>query len=180
MPWQETSPMDFWSQFVREFASGSFTMTELAEAYRIAPKTGYKWVNRHAKGGMLALADWSRRARASARDAGARDASARGGTAPASDVGGAQIDCLARAPGSRHRVARELDGLALLQQAGLVRARRARRPRVARDPRLSVPVAPNDLWTVDYKGEFRTGEAVWCDPLTLRDGASRYVFASMR
>ena len=40
MPWQETSPMDLRSQFVREFASGSFTMTELAEAYRIAPKTG--------------------------------------------------------------------------------------------------------------------------------------------
>jgi hypothetical protein len=34
---------------------------------------------------------------------------------------------------------------------------------------------PNDLWTVDYKGEFRTGDAVWCYPLTLRDGASRYV-----
>ena len=31
-------------------------MTELAEAYRIAPKTGYKWVNRHAKGGVLAFA----------------------------------------------------------------------------------------------------------------------------
>ena len=61
MPWQETSPMDLRSQFVREFASGSFTMTELAEAYRIAPKTGYKWVNRHAKGGVLALADRSRR-----------------------------------------------------------------------------------------------------------------------
>ena len=61
MPWQETSPLDLRSQFICEFASGWFTVTELAESYRISRKTAYKWVRRHAQGGVPALADRSRR-----------------------------------------------------------------------------------------------------------------------
>jgi transposase InsO family protein len=34
---------------------------------------------------------------------------------------------------------------------------------------------PNEVWTTDFKGEFRTGDGVYCYPLTLRDGFSRYV-----
>ena len=34
---------------------------------------------------------------------------------------------------------------------------------------------PNEVWTVDYKGEFLTGDRRYCYPLTLRDGFSRYV-----
>jgi hypothetical protein len=31
------------------------------------------------------------------------------------------------------------------------------------------------VWTTDFKGEFRTGDGVYCYPLTLRDGFSRFV-----
>ena len=31
------------------------------------------------------------------------------------------------------------------------------------------------MWTVDFKGEFLTGDRHYCYPLTLRDGFSRYV-----
>jgi putative transposase len=176
MPWQETSPMDLRSQFVREFASGSFTMTELAEAYRIAPKTGYKWVHRHAKGGVLALADQSRRPHSCphATPATVTQALVEGRRQHPTWGAPKLIAWLARRDPATVWPASST-ACALLHQAGLVRRRRPRRPRVAREPRLSVPVAPNDLWTVDYKGEFRTGDAVWCYPLTLRDGVSRYV-----
>ena len=33
----------------------------------------------------------------------------------------------------------------------------------------------NEVWTTDFKGEFRTGDGVYCYPLTLRDGFSRFV-----
>jgi hypothetical protein len=33
----------------------------------------------------------------------------------------------------------------------------------------------NEVWTADFKGEFRTGDGVYCYPLTLRDGFSRFV-----
>ncbi len=34
---------------------------------------------------------------------------------------------------------------------------------------------PNDVWTVDFKGWFRTQDGQRCDPLTLLDSASRYL-----
>ena len=36
---------------------------------------------------------------------------------------------------------------------------------------------PNEVWTVDFKGWFRTGDGVRVEPLTVRDLASRYVLA---
>jgi hypothetical protein len=35
--------------------------------------------------------------------------------------------------------------------------------------------APNDLWTADFKGHFRTGDGVYCYPLTVADQHSRYL-----
>jgi len=65
-------------------------------------------------------------------------------------------------------------GCALLKARGLVRARRRRdRTRAPGSPLLP-PTRPNDVWTTDFKGEFRTGDGVYCYPLTLRDGFSRY------
>ena len=42
------------------------------------------------------------------------------------------------------------------------------------------PVAaatPNALWTIDYKGQFRTRDGRWCYPLTIVDAASRFLLA---
>ena len=45
------------------------------------------------------------------------------------------------------------------------RRKRAWRYRVGRPG----PTAPNEVWTTDFKGEFRTGDGYYCYPLTLRD-----------
>jgi len=56
-------------------------------------------------------------------------------------------------------------------------APRRRRDRPAHAP--ASPLAPitaaNEVWTTDFKGEFRTGDRRYCYPLTLRDGFSRFV-----
>jgi transposase InsO family protein len=36
---------------------------------------------------------------------------------------------------------------------------------------------PNDVWSADYKGEFKTRDGRWCYPLTIADGHSRYLLA---
>jgi putative transposase len=55
------------------------------------------------------------------------------------------------------------------------------RPRRARPdgdkPALTAPAAPNDSWAIDFKGWFRTGDGVRCEPLTISDGFSRYLMA---
>ena len=36
-------------------------------------------------------------------------------------------------------------------------------------------LAPNDLWSADFKGQFKTGNGRYCFPLTVADGFSRYL-----
>lgn len=63
----------------------------------------------------------------------------------------------------------------ILKRAGLVPQRR-RRQRV---PRYSEPFAeveaPNDVWTTDFKGQFRTRDGKLCYPLTIADAHSRFL-----
>jgi len=40
---------------------------------------------------------------------------------------------------------------------------------------LSVARQPNDVWTIDFKGWFRTGDGTKLEPLTVRDLFSRYI-----
>jgi hypothetical protein len=37
--------------------------------------------------------------------------------------------------------------------------------------------APNGIWTADFKGHFKTRNGVYCYPLTIVDGFSRYLLA---
>ena len=61
MPWRETSPMEQRLDFVREYETELFTMTELAAQYGISRKTGYKWVERTTPRARSGLRDRSRR-----------------------------------------------------------------------------------------------------------------------
>src|SRR6478735_4672910 len=61
MPWRERSPVDLRVQFIREYQTGLWSMTELTAQYGVSRKTGYKWVERSVTGGVAALLDQSRR-----------------------------------------------------------------------------------------------------------------------
>lgn len=63
---------------------------------------------------------------------------------------------------------------AVLHRHGLVQPMNPRRNRAMGTP-LSTGQNPNDLWCVDYKGEFRLGNEKYCYPLTVTDHASRYL-----
>lgn len=36
-------------------------------------------------------------------------------------------------------------------------------------------LAPNDIWCDDFKGQFKTGDGIYCYPLTVTDGYSPYL-----
>jgi transposase InsO family protein len=63
---------------------------------------------------------------------------------------------------------------AVLDRHGLVEQMRPRRNRAKGTP-LSTGAHPNDVWCVDYKGEFLLGNKRYCYPLTVTDHASRYL-----
>lgn len=176
MPWQELLSVDLRLRFIADWATGFWSMTELAAEYGISRKTAYKWLDRYDLGGRAALHDKSRRPAHSPQ-----------ATDPALVT--AILALRQRHPtwGARKllKVAARHDPRAawpsratvcnVLKAHGLIRARR-RRSRPARLTVAMVPATqPNDTWTTDFKGEFRTRDGVYCYPLTLRDGFSRYV-----
>ena len=176
MPWQEQSPMDLRMRFVTEWQSGCWTMSELCADYQISRKTGYKWIDRYEVRGPRGLHDQSRRPHHSP-------------TATEAEVVEALVALRHRHPrwGAKKllAVAARRDPAAawpsrstvcdLLKARGLVAPRRRR----GRHAYVAAPLAPitrsNDAWTTDFKGEFRTGDGVYCYPLTLRDGFSRFI-----
>ena len=63
----------------------------------------------------------------------------------------------------------------ILKRAGLVSTRKRRRRPSRYSPPLRDVEAPNDVWTTDFKGHFRTRDRRLCYPLTLVDSFSRYL-----
>jgi hypothetical protein len=63
----------------------------------------------------------------------------------------------------------------LLRREGLSEPRRRPRYRVPLTQPLVAAQAPNDVWTADFKGWFRTADGMRCDPLTVVDACSRFV-----
>jgi putative transposase len=177
MPWRETSPVEQRLQFVREYQTGLFTMSELASQYEISRKTAYKWLARYDGDGLDGLRDQSRRPDHSpqATDPALIDAllaqrrrHPRWGANKLLAIA-ARRDPDADWP-SRSTVCTHL------KANGFVRSSSRRRAAVP-GPRAPLPpiTKANEVWTTDFKGEFRTGDGIYCYPLTLRDGFSRFV-----
>jgi transposase InsO family protein len=164
-------------EFVQEYATELFTMTELAAQYGISRKTGYKWLELYERHGARGLHDRSRRPhhRPHATDpdvvntlVALRRRHPRWGAKKLLTVA-ARRQPQAEWP-SRSTVC------TWLTQRGLIEPRRRRAPSAHATPSALGPIsAVNEVWTTDFKGEFRTGDGAYCYPLTLRDGFSRFV-----
>ena len=67
----------------------------------------------------------------------------------------------------------------VLQVAGFVQARKQRVRRAATLVLGAVVAhAPNDVWTIDFKGWWRLGNGQRCEPLTVRDAFSKYILSA--
>jgi transposase InsO family protein len=63
----------------------------------------------------------------------------------------------------------------ILSRHGMVPKKRSRRRIGHPGKPTSSILAPNDLWSADFKGQFKTGNGRYCFPLTVTDGFSRYL-----
>lgn len=176
MPWRETCVMDERMSFIVDVQRGEASVAELCRRYGISRKSGYKWLERHAAGGVEALVDRSR-----ARHHHA-DAVAAGVAAAVLDVrhrhptwGPKKIRAwlLRHQPGVMWPAESTIG--VLLERHGLVRHRRKRRHVPPCMVPLSACEVPNAVWAVDFKGWFVLGNGKRCDPFTLSDLATRYV-----
>lgn len=177
MPWMETVPMEERLRFVHDAFSDRFTMSELCARYGVSRRIGYKWLERFEAEGRPGLKDRSRAPHhcphrippaVATLLVAARRAHPHWGARKLLIVLGPRHPEIAHWP-APSTVAD------LLARRGLVQQRRRRRHPVHPGVVPPVTAAPNDLWTADFKGEFRTGDGRYCYPLTIADQHARFL-----
>ncbi len=179
MPWRVETPMSQRVEFVEAFARGHWTMSELCARFQISRKTGYKWWQRYEAEGACGLAELSRRPQSMPTRLEGELAALFLRTRHAHPTWGPRKLVAYLARRHPHRTDWPVASTvgALLKREGLVRARR-RRPAPGHPGRPMTPMdAPNAIWTIDFKGQFKLGSGAYCYPLTVVDGYSRYLLA---
>jgi transposase InsO family protein len=165
-------------QFMAVVESGEFSFAECCRRFAVSRKTGYKLWARYQAEGAAGLSDRSRVAHhhpraldelTVARIVNAKHAHPHWGPRKLRLV-------LAAADPDRSLPAISTVG-DVLARHGLVQRRRGRR----RVPPMSAPLGHcqglNEIWSADFKGQFRLGNRHWCYPFTLSDNYSRYLLA---
>ena len=175
MPWKESSVMDERLRFVARLLEGE-PMSDLCREFQISRKTGYKILDRYKQSGSEALTDRSRRPYRYANQLPPQlEAQIVGLKKDKPHWGARKIrELLLRRLPSHDRVPARSTIHAVLDRHGLVKSMPNRRPK-AQGTALSAGAHPNDLWCVDFKGEFLLGNKQYCYPLTVTDHASRYL-----
>lgn len=175
MPWMETNPVKERQQFIEDFESQQWTMSELCEHYGVSRTTGYKWLGRHQTAGPAALQDRSRAPRSCPHKTS--EEVVRLILQDADKYGWGARKVLKRL--SVRHPGLELPARStvfdILERHGRVKHKRRRRHYQHPGAVPITTAAPNDVWTADFKGQFRTRNGVYCYPLTIVDHHSRYL-----
>ena len=176
MGWTETCAMDERMRFVIAAKKREESFASICRQFGVSRRVGYKWLGRYMEEGIEGLMERSR--------------------APQHHPQAISDEILKRClevrrshptwgplkvQGYLERVAPLEDWPAvstigaLFDREGLTVKRKLRR----RSPPSSAPFAhcgaANDVWCIDFKGWFLTGDGGRCEPLTLTDAHSRYL-----
>jgi transposase InsO family protein len=176
MAWKETHVMDERMQLVSEWLSGECSKAEICRRYGVSRKTGYKIAGRYELEGPSGLIDRSRAPHVHPNAVGEEvEAAILAVREQHPSWGPKKIKAWLdhHCPG-RHWPATSTIG-AVLQRHGLVVRRRLRRHGAPSPSPLTAAAQANDVWAIDFKGWFRTGDGARCDPLSVSDLDSRYV-----
>ncbi len=175
MPWRRTEPMDERVHFISDCLKAKYEVSELCEAYGISRKTGYKWINRYKEQGIEGLKEVSRRPHHSPYKTPARikkeiiELRKRYGWGPKK-----LLSIMKNKHPTWHLPGRSTV-CDMLNRAGLIKKKRARRKISAMHQPFSPVDKPNAVWAADFKGQFRIQHGRYCYPLTITDSYSRYL-----
>jgi transposase InsO family protein len=178
MPWQKVEPMNEKVRFINDYLNDYFSLSELCRHYGISRKTGYKWIDRFQQYGPLALEDQSRRPNYSPNKT-------------PDFVVSEILNIRSKHPywGPKKilwRIEKDHPDWVLpakstasliLQRNGCIKKKRKSMKRYHPGKSFAPVYGPNDTWTLDFKGHFKTKDGIYCYPLTLADQYSRYLLA---
>src|SRR5712692_3982490 len=183
MPWKEHRIVTLREEFVLRAKARGANKSALCREYGVSRKTGHKWIQRFETGGVEALQDMSRRPH---RPVNATDGETVLRIIEARHAhpsfGPKKLRRLLVKTNRREEpTVRTIARVLLRAGEPLVHPRRRREEKlgVVRDAPAAKPAKPNALWTVDFKGWWRTRDGRRCEPLTVRDGFSRFVLCAL-
>jgi len=177
MPWKTVSLLKVRQRLVEAVLARRQTLQKICQRFGVSRKSAYKWLARFRHRGLPGLRDHSRRPRRSPTRLSSPWVKAVSQWRRRRPHWGAKkIYQQLRRKHPRRRVPCARTIQRWLKRLGWVRPRmrRARRGPALAHPGLTIAIRSNQVWTVDFKGWFRTRDGVRQEPLTVRDLFSRY------
>jgi transposase InsO family protein len=173
--------VDTRKEFVSRALSGRFSVTELCAAYGVSEKTGHKWLSRFRKAGEPGLADRSHVAHTLPHRVPLdirREIVMLRQKHPTWGPRKLRAVLARRAPRTNWPAPSTIGEL--LRGEGLVQSKRRKKQSIGLplDAGLTVAKEPNEVWSTDFKGEFRLGTGPYCYPLTVLDAESRFLIGT--
>lgn len=175
MAWRITNVEDQRKLFVETYLENQETITELSQQFNISRKTAYKWIERFQEDGAKGLKDRRR----------VRHTQIMTEEEVVEQILAIKKKRVSWGPkkilGHLEKISSEKNWPSattignILQRQGYQKTRELRRRMPARESPLSECLKPNALWTIDFKGWFKTKDGIKCDPLTLSDAHSRFL-----
>jgi transposase InsO family protein len=168
--------MDQKRLFIAEYLTRSFSTIELCRRFGVSRPTAYKWISRFLEQGYPGLEDQSRRPLSCPHETESR-------------LVERILELRQRHPfwgpkklrailNKRHPAelwpARSTIASILNRHGCIEKKRRRTYPGHPGKPETRMK-EPNETWCADFKGEFKTLDGVYCYPLTITDGCSRYL-----
>ncbi|WP_158447961.1 integrase core domain-containing protein [Aquimarina longa] len=165
-------------EFICEWRTGKYTITELCKSFEISRPTAYKLIHRFENQGFEGLKEQSRKP----------------GTHPnATDQkivdcilklkekyklwGAKKIRALLFKEFTKEQIPSVVTVHNILRKNGLVNPQKRMR-RVKPTYPIFDPKSCNEVWSADYKGKFLMGNKIYCHPLTVADSKSRFLFTA--
>jgi transposase InsO family protein/transposase-like protein len=180
MPFRETSPVAERIALMMEFETSVFTVAELCRRHGISRETFYVWQRRWAskearwfedKSHAVASCPHATDGRIAERIVAVRRQFPHFGPKKIK----AWLEDASRRKGDSMAWPAASTIGDILKRAGLVEPQRRRRRAIAQGEVVAPAHDPNDEWSIDFKGWFRTADGTRCDPLTITDQASRFL-----
>lgn len=175
MPWRQRSVVQEKQSFIMEWLADGVNVSELCRTFGISRTLGYAYIKRYQQDGFRGLEELSRAPRRVWNK-----------TAPCVEKlivsirrarprwGAWTIYLILRKAVDRRALPAVSTIDLILKRHGLVKKRRRVR-RIREVHPVFVAERPNQIWSADFKGKFRTGDKHYCYPLTIMDTYSRYV-----
>jgi putative transposase len=180
MSWKQLSSVVRRLTFVKWALKAQQSMSQLCRLCGLSRKSGYKWVERFEREGLWGLRDRTRRPHHSPQRISAKWLTRirrlrRGHRSWGSRKLWARLRKEYR--GQTPPAARTIDKWLKRLKLSRRRRRRTRLGPPLKRRELTIAGRSNHVWTVDFKGWFRTQDGGRVEPLTVRDLFSRYLLS---